>query len=232
MRPRGFQKGNQIQKGAHRSRETRKKISKNHADVSGRNNPNYGRQTSKIIKTKISTSIKSWYKIHPVTKNRKKEMSQAFQGKNNPKYKDGRTLKNYYCIDCGNELITYKATRCDKCNRKFYSGQNGSMYGKPSPHAKKSYYKGTWMRSSWEVNIAQWLDRHNIKWEYEPKRFVLKDRTYLPDFYLKDRNIYWEVKGWFDEKSQETIKQFRELYPNENLLVLTKPIYESIIGGK
>jgi len=41
-------------------------------------------------------------------------------GKNNPNYKDGRTNKKYYCIDCGKQLsscYTYlnKTKRCRKC---------------------------------------------------------------------------------------------------------------------
>ena len=113
--------------------------------------------------------------------------------------------------------------------RPSHQGKNNPMYGKSTPHGKGAYYKDIWMRSTWEIKIAKWLDKHKIKWLYEPKRFILKDRTYCPDFYLPERNIYWEIKGWFYKRSQETIRQFRELYPEENLLVLTKPIYEAIV---
>ncbi len=44
------------------------------------------------------------------------------KGKNNPNYKDGRTLKKYYCIECGNK-ISYKTwkygkKRCKSCSKK------------------------------------------------------------------------------------------------------------------
>ena len=109
-------------------------------------------------------------------------------------------------------------------------GKESSRWGKSVPVTKRISYKGIWMRSSWEIKIAKWLDRHNIKWLYESKRFELKDRTYAPDFYLPKKNIYWEVKGWFRKKDQETVRQFRQLYPNENLLVLTEPIYKATIS--
>ena len=108
-------------------------------------------------------------------------------------------------------------------------GKNNLNYGKSRSHGKCTCYGGIWMRSSWEVELAKWMDKNNIKWEYECKRFILKDRTYLPDFYLPEKQLWHEVKGWFHEQHQETIRQFREMYPQENILVLTKPIYESII---
>jgi hypothetical protein len=42
------------------------------------------------------------------------------QGKNNPNYKDGRTLKNYYCI-CGKKLSDYRKHFCKKCSYKEHS---------------------------------------------------------------------------------------------------------------
>ena len=112
---------------------------------------------------------------------------------------------------------------------KHYIGKNSPRFGKSCPHGKGAYYKGIWMRSGWEINIAKWLDRMGWGWRYEPKRFELRDRTYAPDFYLPEKNIYWEIKGWFHKRHQETIEQFRELYPKEHLIVITKSIYEMIM---
>jgi len=58
------------------------------------------------------------------TKEHKKNLSIAFSGKNNPNYIDGRTLKKYYCINCGKE-ICIGAKRCMSCNKK---GKNSSFY--------------------------------------------------------------------------------------------------------
>ena len=41
------------------------------------------------------------------------------KGKNNSHYIDGRTLKKYYCIDCGIEINGYRAKRCPFCGRKM-----------------------------------------------------------------------------------------------------------------
>lgn len=43
------------------------------------------------------------------------------KGKNNPKYKDGRTLKTYYCTNCKKEISDYRYKRCASCEniRRF-----------------------------------------------------------------------------------------------------------------
>lgn len=59
---------------------------------------------------------------------------------NNPNYKDGRTLKKYYCLDCNKELSSYQAERCRSCAQKLIlkkhnplltdkSGPNNPMFG-------------------------------------------------------------------------------------------------------
>jgi len=54
-------------------------------------------------------------------------------------------------------------------------------------------------RSTWEVRVAKWLDENNIEYEYEKHRFNYIDyegieRIYIPDFYIKNYNIFIEVK--------------------------------------
>jgi len=55
------------------------------------------------------------------TKEHKKMLSIAHKGKTC----DGRTLKKYYCIDCGKELSNYKAKRCKSCAKR---GKRSSLY--------------------------------------------------------------------------------------------------------
>lgn len=90
------------------------------------------------------------------------------------------------------------------------------MWGKTAPHGQWITYlaksgETVRLRSAWEHATAIYLDMRGIRWEYEPHRFRLSDRTYCPDFWLPDLGVYWEVKGWFHNRHQETIRQFREL---------------------
>jgi hypothetical protein len=84
------------------------------------------------------------------------------------------------------------------------------------------WYKGRqgkiWMRSSWEVAYAKWLDKNGIAWEYELKYFYIgKGRwtgeTYTPDFYLKKEAKYVEVKGHLSPANARKMVAFRKRYP-------------------
>ena len=61
-------------------------------------------------------------------------------------------------------------------------------------------YGGVKMRSSWEVKWAKYFDENEIKWEYEPQKFKSEEVNYIPDFWLPELKMFFEVKGVIDEK--------------------------------
>tara|TARA_R110002153_G_scaffold153334_1_gene305169 strand:- start:64 stop:687 length:624 start_codon:yes stop_codon:yes gene_type:complete len=62
--------------------------------------------------------------------------------------------------------------------------------------AIETRYKGYRFRSRLEARWAVLFDQLNIQWDYELEGYHLSDGTmYLPDFYLKDLNIFIEIKG-------------------------------------
>lgn len=78
---------------------------------------------------------------------------------------------------------------------------------------KETYYKEIKFRSSLETNWAYILDKLNIEWKYEPKRFRLKNgEVYIPDFYLPELKTWIEVKGRIEEHN----KIFSKLFVEEN----------------
>jgi hypothetical protein len=94
-------------------------------------------------------------------------------------------------------------------------------------NSNKSYYKNIYMRSGWEVKYAKWLDSKNIKWEYEKDTFKLKDTTYIPDFYLNDKNMYVEIKGFMHANAYFKIKEFLENNPDiKYILMIRKDLQE------
>lgn len=103
-------------------------------------------------------------------------------------------------------------------------GPDNHRWGKPPPHGKRIEHKGYVFRSSYEVRCADALDRKGIRWEYEPRRFDLGDCTYLPDFYLPEHGVYWEVKGWLGPDSQRKINRFRQVHPDIPLVVVTDTV--------
>lgn len=113
--------------------------------------------------------------------------------------------------------------------------------GKPPPrgtgHGKGSWFvcrrgRRIWMRSTWEVEVAKYLDAQEVDWEYEPRRFDLGDHTYCPDFWIEDWGCFWEVKGYFGEKAQRTTQKFRELNPGLPLVVVDSWVYKLLIKGR
>jgi len=56
-------------------------------------------------------------------------------------------------------------------------------------------------RSKFELELAKVLANNKVKFEYESKKFlyVPKVRTYTPDFYLPDTDIFIEAKGHLDK---------------------------------
>lgn len=91
---------------------------------------------------------------------------------------------------------------------------------------KKVEYNGILLDSSWEVEVAKYLDSNNIKWE-RPKIGLEYEwngvkRLYYPDFYLPEYNMYIEVKGY--ERERDRCK-WKSLH---NLIVIKKKEIDDI----
>jgi hypothetical protein len=77
----------------------------------------------------------------------------------------------------------------------------------------KNYkYKNVMLKGKWELKTAKWLDKQNIKWEYEKYNFLYEwegnEHRYFPDFYLKNLDVFIEVKGYKTDKDLAKWKQF------------------------
>lgn len=71
--------------------------------------------------------------------------------------------------------------------------------------AIQTTYKGFRFRSRLEARWAVFLDELGADWTYEPEGFDLEGTWYLPDFLVKDWNVWVEVKGTVptdDEKAK------------------------------
>lgn len=79
-----------------------------------------------------------------------------------------------------------------------------------------------YMKSTWEIKTAEWLDAQLIDWDYEKETFEVgswKGHTvhYTPDFwiYRSDGSLekLIDVKGWARPRSMWRIKKFRRKRP-------------------
>lgn len=77
---------------------------------------------------------------------------------------------------------------------------------------KRIEYNGVMLKGSWEVITAKWLDSLDEKWETEvnPQVYIWNggEHLYFPDFYLPNRNVYIEVKGYKTDRDEAKWSQF------------------------
>ena len=81
-----------------------------------------------------------------------------------------------------------------------------------------------------EREFARLLDFYAIRWEYEPRSFVLERddggrviESFSPDFYLPDLDLYIELttlKQSLVTRKNRKVRRLRELYPDVRLMVL------------
>jgi len=84
-----------------------------------------------------------------------------------------------------------------------------------------------YLKSSYEIVVAKWLDKSRKEWKYEGLVVPYKDefgvdRTYYVDFYLPKEGRCIETKGWISKMDELKFQAFRKEYPNLLLEVVTK----------
>jgi predicted nuclease of restriction endonuclease-like RecB superfamily len=137
----------------------------------------------------------------------------------------GKTKKaGLYPKRCGFQVGHKKYTSAGDFKKGEGLGRENNIFKKPLVYtnSKKSYYKNIYMRSGWEVKYAKWLDSKNVKWEYEKETFKLKDTTYTPDFYLTEKDMYVEIKGFMHADAYFKIKEFMSSNPDIKYLLMTR----------
>lgn len=147
--------------------------------------------------------------------------SRALSGRKHPAAKNPLyhpkycVIKLHKCkVDDCNQIISnpYRLTCSINCRDSIRS-KNGTL-------KRRIDYNGKTFQSSWEVEIAKFLDHHGINWDQPKKRLswydttLNKTRTYLPDFILLDTGTYLDVKNPIKQlqeadKISQLIKQFK-----------------------
>lgn len=177
--------------------------------------PRLGKFHSLKSKIKMSNSKKGKF----ASIKTKEKLSKANSGKNNPMYGKKHTEETKNKL---RQIALKNARRGKDCNfygktyytkRTKYTAKNGKIYD---------------LKSSWELKIAIHLDEKNIKWEYEKQFYpvkyeyegVLKEGTYIPDFFVNDE--IWEVKGYWRKDALIKFETFKKTYPKLKIKLLRK----------
>lgn len=104
----------------------------------------------------------------------------------------------------------------DACARKR-PGQGGYREGSVKNY-KSGWYVSpiagkVWLDSSYEFIVAEHLDARKYRWKknYQGFPYIDKDgkqRTYIPDFYIFDIDLWVESKGYFTENDRCKLRDF------------------------
>lgn len=100
------------------------------------------------------------------------------------------------------------------------------------------FYKGHYLRSSYEYAYAKYLDYHLIPWSFEDNTFDIGYKTYKPDFFFYDQKEKLikivEIKSRNENSKKKALKALKvieeeykikwELISYEELLELYKPL--------
>ena len=83
-----------------------------------------------------------------------------------------------------------------------------------------------------ELECAKILDWHAVRWDYEPRTFVLERdaagrvvEAFTPDFYLPDQDLYVEItvmKQSLVTRKNRKLRKLREIYPNVQIKLFYK----------
>ncbi len=138
-----------------------------------------------------------------------KKMMFAILNKNSNQWSDSKSAKMSQALKRRWKNPEFR----NKMEDALSKGQGG--YG------KREWFDRYLFRSSWEVKFAKRLVAAGIKYFYEPQRFKLSNhKTYCPDFFLEDRNLWVEIKGLWKPGSKDKFDLFKIEYPQHKIIVL------------
>lgn len=194
---------------------------------------NSGRLQSEETKQKISEAIKDYkqteeWKIRQIDIIKTRKPSTRKTIPKNSLLKDNTRFYEIVCSVCNKHVLMkpkqrYRKTCSDECritasihNRTYQNGKK-----KLIKYFNKWTNKEVNLESSWELEIAQLLDNHNIEW-IRPKamRWIddkQKNRLYYCDFFLPTLDTYLDPKNpYCMTLDQHKINWFK---PHINLIV-------------
>ena len=117
------------------------------------------------------------------------------------------------CVICNEKFLRFSkniktcSSKCKSALLSKLSTQNPNCGGETN--YKRFIYNDVIFDSSWEVEIAKFLDEHQIKWSRSRKHLLHwtdsngEQRRYYPDFFLKDLNVYVDPKNPYKQKQDK-----------------------------
>jgi hypothetical protein len=180
---------------------------------------------TKTTKEKISSSLKG-----------------RFTGKNSSFYVSGKKVcpkVERVCPICKKIFLIeqHKKKRFCSLSCAYKEPGRGGYHAGSVTNFKSGWYDSpiagkVWLDSSYEFIMAKYFDEKKYNWVKNKMGFdyIWKDdkvHLYIPDFYIKDLNIWVETKGYMVE--QDTWKWY--FFPNELKVITKKKIFNPETWG-
>lgn len=125
----------------------------------------------------------------------------------------------YFCsVHCLARQITTALDSTPTCRYTRFIPDDYTITN--DPYAVWDKHKEMFFRSSYEKLISDFLDILGVGWMYEPYQFDVGTTIYVPDFYLPDKDIFLEVKGYWLNASRRKMSFFIQDYPKVNLILI------------
>lgn len=185
--------------------------------------------TNKYIKEKLSSSERS-YKHSDETKKKISEARIKAHLRGDYHYKkwteEDKQIASVRSKQINKEYWTDEKRKEHSEKMKKIVADKAASYSvnNISGRVKFIKYKDTFVHGKWELQVAKWLDKLNIKWtnKIEGIKYLYNDHEhlYFPDFYIEDLKMYIEVKGY--ETERDKIKWDACKNQKLNLLVLKR----------
>jgi hypothetical protein len=180
---------------------------------------------SKICKNCRCLSLGGYNKGVPMSEEQKRKLSKTMTGKK----QSPELIEKRIAPLRGRKRSLEESVKLTKGQLQSYKNGRKISHGKGFWYTRTDYTK-VWLRSTWEVAYAKYLDSRNILWEYELGPFPItytyegqvKEGTYRPDFYLPKEDTYIEIKGWWRDDALPKFEAFREQYSNTRIEVLDR----------
>ncbi len=209
-------------KGKQRSEEARLHMSESHR---GKLNPNKGKiglfSHTEEAKEKIRVaSLRRTYVLgRKLSEDHKRKIGLKSKGRHHTEEAKIK-IRNYFTGRKRPEL----------------TGGKNPMHTHPNSYKSKfgkcGYRQdiGIFVRSRWEANVYRIYKYLGYEIEYEPKSFKLSDgRTYRPDFYIKELNLWIEVKGRWLKDAKSRFDLFQLDYPEISIQVIDPLKYKELL---
>ena len=180
-------------KGIKLLQETKEKVSKNHADMSGSNNPNYGKHWTDEQKRMIGDGNKG--KV--VSEESKQKIRISTSGSKNKNF--GKPAPNG--AGYGKRMYYNSPFQGIICLRSTYEYKYALYLDRNN--------------IPWLYEPKAFLMIININGKE-------KETTYRPDFLLLKERKFIETKGYLTKESELKINKFQSQYPNLKLEILYK----------